>query len=126
MEEKEVIQNSITNQEEPLPETSFDDPVIDDLPVDTAKDNETSDLKATENDTTEVLQDSDKPASPDETTISNAYTKPPENIVESSTEESQAEKRTGGGFLKNLQSNIGGLFKSGNQDESEKSDSKDI
>jgi len=76
-------------------------------------------------DPTDVLKDNDKSILPDKTTIHDTDIAPSDNIVEISPEEAQAEKRSGGGFLKNLQRNIGGLFKSDNQTEAENSNVND-
>ena len=86
--EKDVIQSTTPFHEEPPPEASFEEPVID------------------------GLRDAD--------------TAPSDKIVENSAEEPQAEKGSDSGFIRNLQSNIGGLFKSGKQTEADKSDSKEI
>ncbi len=62
----------------------------------------------------------DKPAVPDvDTTLS-------DDIIETATEETKEDKKSGSGFLKNLQNNIGELFKSGNYDKAEHPDTKDI
>jgi len=58
--------------------------------------------------------------------LRDADTAPSDKIVENSAEEPQAEKGSDSGFIRNLQSNIGGLFKSGKQTEADKSDSKEI
>jgi len=86
--EKDALQDTTSYHEESSPETSFDEPVIDELP--------------------------------------DADTAPSDNIVDNSAEGSQVEKGSDSGFIKNLQSNIGGLFKSGKQTEADKSDSKEI
>ena len=122
--DKDVIKNSASSHDSDSPETSLEVPSDVCVPIEEAECDETSGVNTTGIDPTRDLGGTDKPILPDETTIHDATT-PPDNIVEISLEEPQTEKRSGSGFLKNLQSSVGRLFRSDNQTEAEKADVND-